>query len=229
MCSNYHPASGDALGHFGVTPPNDDTLAAHAYPGSCAPLILRGSADQPSCVAGTFGLLPAWARHRDFARFTYNARTETVAEKPAFRRAWQQRQTCIVPATAIYEPNYDSGSAHWWHIHRTDGCPMALAGLWERRSWGDTGPHWSFTLLTINADDHPLMSRFHKPGEEKRRVVILPDTAILRWLDGAGDPDLRKLLGTDDGPQLSAGPGRFEAASSTASVNEKRGQQAALF
>jgi len=40
----------------------------------------------------------------------------------------------------------------------------------------------SYTLLTINADDHPLLRNFHKPGDEKRMVVILPEGAYDDWL-----------------------------------------------
>jgi len=78
-----------------------------------------------------------------------------------------------VPAEAIYEPNYETGKAVWWRTQRADGEPMALAGLWERKQWHDARPTWSFTMLTVNAEAHPVMRRFHKPGDEKRTVVVL--------------------------------------------------------
>ncbi|MDN5782392.1 MAG: SOS response-associated peptidase, partial [Luteimonas sp.] len=112
MCSNYRPTTGRDLIHFGVEPPDDLIVGRDVYPGDVGPMLFRSDdAPELSCVAGTFGLLPVWAKERSFARRTYNARSETVAEKPSFRNAWRHQQRCIVPARAIYEPNYDSGKA----------------------------------------------------------------------------------------------------------------------
>lgn len=147
-----------------------------------------------SCDAGTFGLLPVWAKERSFARRTYNARSETVAEKPSFRNAWRQQQRCIVPARAIYEPNYESGKAEWWRIEGAEGLPLALAGLWERKQWEEGGPSWSFTLLTINAAEHPVMSRFHKPKQETRSVVLLDAGAQSAWLDAGNAVEASDVL-----------------------------------
>jgi putative SOS response-associated peptidase YedK len=58
---------------------------------------------------------------------------------------------------------------------------MGLAGLWS--SWkSPKGVVHSFTMLTINADGHHLMSQFHKPVDEKRMVVILPPDSYDQWL-----------------------------------------------
>jgi putative SOS response-associated peptidase YedK len=64
-----------------------------------------------------------------------------------------------------------------WRIERGDGKPMGIAGLWERSLKDDGLPSWSMTMLTINADNDPVFRRFHKPEDEKRSVVILPDDA----------------------------------------------------
>jgi len=68
-------------------------------------------------------------------------------------------------------------------ISLADGELMGIAGLWSwwRSVQGDTV--WSFTMLTINADGHPLMGHLHRPNEEKRMVVILPPGAYDDWLD----------------------------------------------
>jgi putative SOS response-associated peptidase YedK len=215
MCSNYCPATGRELAHFAVAPP--EALAARAgtdaFPGGSAPLIYRPDDRQVrACVAGTFGLLPGWAKERGFARHTYNARSETVAEKASFRNAWRRGQLCIVPALAIYEPSYESGKALWWRIARADGQPMALAGLWERKHWGDDAPSWSFTMLTVNADNHPLMRRFHRPTDEKRTVVILEENQIDAWLMARDEDTRRALLRPCDDARLVAAPGRLPAA-----------------
>jgi len=81
-----------------------------------------------------------------------------------------------------------------WRIQRVDGEPFALAGIWERRM-GDSGPvHWSFAMLTINADFHPLMQRFHKPGDEKRSVTVLDPDHYEGWLHARTGADVRAFL-----------------------------------
>jgi putative SOS response-associated peptidase YedK len=124
-----------------------------------------------------FGLVPHWATDTKIARSTYNARTETIAEKPSFREAWKSGQYCIISAYAIYETDWRSGKAVATRIERADGEPMGIAGLWS--SWkspkGETV--YRSTMLAINAQDHALMRLFHKPADEKRRVVVLaPDS-----------------------------------------------------
>jgi putative SOS response-associated peptidase YedK len=59
---------------------------------------------------------------------------------------------------------------------------MGIAGLWD--AWKQPDGTWlhSYTMLTINADSHDLMKAFHKPTDEKRMVVILPETAYGDWL-----------------------------------------------
>lgn len=130
-----------------------------------------------------FGLVPAWANLK-LARSTYNARSETVATKPTFRTAWKRRQFCVIPLENFFEPNYESGKAVRWRIQHADGIPLAVAGLWEWRPNGgpDDRPLISFTMLTINADEHPLMRRFHKPEDEKRMIVLLEPEQIDQWL-----------------------------------------------
>ena len=133
-------------------------------------------------LAGIFGLIPHWAKDTKIARQTYNARSETVSEKPSFRDAWRRAQHCIIPARAFYEPDWRSGKAVSTRISRSDGQPMGLAGLWSLWRAPRGKPVLSFTMLTVNANDHPLMRNFHKPTDEKRMVVILPEDSYAGWL-----------------------------------------------
>lgn len=189
MCTNYVPTRNDRLReHFGVAPlaPREG-LRDEAYPGYEAPMIRRArEAPVRECVAACFGLIPPWSRDGRNFRQCYNARSETVAEKPSFRNAWRRAQFCIIPADAFFEPNYEpnaTGRPVRWRIGNADGTPMGIAGLWE--AWRAPDARWvlSFTMLTINADAHPLMRRFHATDDEKRSVVILPPAAYDRWLD----------------------------------------------
>ena len=133
-------------------------------------------------LVGSFGLIPHCSKDNLIARKTYNARSETVHEKPSYRDAWKAARHCIIPAEAIYEPDWRSGKAVPSRISRADGKPMGIAGIWGtwRSPAGET-VH-SFTMLTINADDHPVMRQFHKPDDEKRMVVILNDQDYNAWL-----------------------------------------------
>ena len=199
MCSNYRPPRSEALAQYDIELPGFDY--SECYPGSIGPFL--GSAKPDAWLPGTFGLLPHWAVSK-LAKMTYNARTETVAEKPSFRNAWRHRQLCVIPVQAFFEPNYESGKAVRWRIERADEKPFGLAGLWESRITQEGDPAWSFTMLTINADEHPLMHRFHKPGDEKRSVVVLEDDAWRPWMKADREEDVRGYLQQID-------PGRFRA------------------
>ena len=84
-------------------------------------------------VPGVFGLLPNWATDSKLARSTYNARSETVAAKPSFRDAWKKSRHCVIPAVAIYEPDWRSGKA----ISTLSHVPTAI--LWESPDCGTHG------------------------------------------------------------------------------------------
>lgn len=133
-------------------------------------------------VNGLFGLVPHWATDTKITKSTYNARTETVAQKPSFRDAVQRNQRCIVPVDAFFEPDWRSGTAVATRIASSDGAPLGIAGLWS--SWRSPTGDWlhSYTMLTINAQAHTLMNQFHKPADEKRMVVILPPERYQDWL-----------------------------------------------
>lgn len=186
MCANYTPSTRRQLEqHFGVAPPDSD-YKAESFPGYMAPFIRPPASDSVpgdrACSLGMFGIVPAWAETR-LARQTYNARSETAASKPSFRSAWKRGQFCIVPAGAFYEPSYESGRAVRYEIAAADGSPLGIAGLWEYKPAAGNGlPLLSFSMLTVNADGHPLMQRFHKPDDEKRMVVILRAEQYDDWL-----------------------------------------------
>ena len=194
MCSHYQAVKDAARleRQFGVKPDQTSEIAIKSdmWPGYVGGFIrahphagVGDDAVSPTeYLPGLFGLVPHWADSTKLARSTYNARSETVAEKPSFRDAWKKSQYCIIPAEAIYEPDWRSGKAVATRIAATDGEPLGIAGLWS--AWkSDTGDvvH-SFTMLTINASTHPLMQNFHKPADEKRMVVILPPNRYQDWL-----------------------------------------------
>ena len=192
MCSHYQAVKERErfFRHFGVYPP-DDSGKYDMWPGYSGVMLRRpraaDSGDEAvpdlETLAGLFGLLPHWAKDQKIARNTFNARSETAHEKPSFRDAWRNRQHCIIPADAFFEPDWRSGRAVATRFSRADGEPMGIAGLW---SWWKSPAGTvvtSYSMLTINADDHPLLRNMHRPGDEKRMVVILPRGAYADWLD----------------------------------------------
>ena len=190
MCSNYTPPKSDAVRrHFGVQNVPED-YKPETYPGYLAPIvrIADDGSGELECVNACFGMVPHWAE-LTLARHTYNARSETVASKPSFRHAFAKRQWCIIPVESFFEPSYESGRAVRWKIERDDGALLGIAGLWEWRPTGgpDDLPLLSFTMLTINADNHPLMQRFHRPEDEKRMPVLLDPPQYSAWLQSTNE------------------------------------------
>jgi len=184
MCSNYRPPSRESIEEYFGAPLHAAEFRLETYPGYEAPFLrLSKESNQLECVLGNFGLLPHWAKSPALARSTYNARTETVAEKPSYRNAWKKLQHCIVPVSHFYEPNYEAGKPVRWKIFRKDSRPLGIAGLWEWRPAADNPEGaLSFTLLTVNAASHSLMNRFHAPDDEKRMIVILDENDYDAWL-----------------------------------------------
>jgi putative SOS response-associated peptidase YedK len=187
MCSNFRPPDDHTRLrlHFAASIGDGAVWPPEAWPLYQAPIIRRADSVEHSreALLGQYGMLPHWGKDANFARHTYNARSETAAEKPSFRDAWRKGHRCVIPADWIYEPSYASGKAVRWKIARTDGAPMGIAGLWSTWLAPSGAEVMSFTMLTINADAHPLMRQFHKPDDEKRMVVTLDEADYDAWLD----------------------------------------------
>lgn len=200
MCANYKTAnsvrklllSGERL-----------EAGTEVYPGGTGWIV--ANVEPGEMRSATFGLLPHWAKPQ-LARSTYNARSETIAEKPSFRSAWRQRQLCVIPAQCIYEPSYECGKPVRWRIERVDGRSFGIAGLWERVMKDSATSLWSFTMITISAAEHPLMKRFHDPADEKRSVVILDDDDWDAWLMARTVDEAQSMLKPFDPDIMQTNP-----------------------
>ena len=179
------------------------TQAHDVFPTYPGPIILRSHQTNRSAIGmARFGLLPSWAKEENFGRHTYNARAETVEEKPSYRAAWKNRHYALALADQFYEPCYETGKAVRTGIKQVNGEPMAIASIWDTWTEPDTGELIvSFSMLTINANDHPVMQRFHKPEEEKRTVVPLRPELFNAWLDATPE-SARQLLSIQSMPEL---------------------------
>lgn len=184
-----------------------DSYPDEAYPGYLGPIVIKSQqSSRVACGLARFGLIPAWAKDDKIGRHTYNARSETVAEKPSFRTAWRKRQFCLVLADNFYEPNYETGKAVRWGIQTADSNPFGIAGIWDKWTDPATGEVVvSFSMLTVNADDHPMMNQFHKAGDEKRTPVIIPKENYADWL-AADISTATQMLSCENMPALQAAP-----------------------
>lgn len=206
MCINYCPPKKEVI---------TDTFHAHIdseakwpddvwkdYP---APIIRSGVGGAREAVLGTYGIVPQRHIPPDVKRFdTMNARVETVGEKRSYSKAWRLGQTCLIPTQCFFEPNYESGKHVRWSIEMADHSPFAVAGIWREWHEQDGSISVAFTQLTINADDHPFMQRFHKPKEEKRSLVILRPDEYDAWLS-CRDPQFARTFMTLYPSELLAG------------------------
>jgi len=186
MCVNYRPPTPEQFG--GLTGafselPRDWHWPEETWKDYAAPIVRAAPGLAPqACVAG-YGLVPRRHIPPDVKPFdTMNARAESLVERRSFAPAWRRLQLCAVPMLWFYEPCYESGRAERTAIGMLDEAPFWVAGLWREWQEPDGGMASTFTQLTINADTHPLMRRMHRPGDEKRSLVILPHEQVRDWL-----------------------------------------------
>ncbi|MGD9657782.1 MAG: SOS response-associated peptidase [Methylocystis sp.] len=125
-----------------------------------------------------WGLVPAWwKKPLKELPATFNARAETVAEKPMFRSAFNSRR-CIIPATGFYEWTGAPGSKVPHYFMATSGEPLAFAGLWEQARHPETGEALTSATVIVGAANN-WMSRFHD-----RMPIILDWRDAQSWIAG---------------------------------------------
>jgi len=126
------------------------------------------------CVQFKWGLVPSWAKDPSIGHKMINARAETVNEKPAFRKAFQQ-QRCLILADGFYEWKREGKVKQPYYIHFFDHRPFAFAGLWEH--WEKDGDTPLESCAMITTGPNALMEPIHH-----RMPVILNPNDYSRWL-----------------------------------------------
>jgi len=226
MCNQYRtPESAEAerfwrihegRGRRPLLPP------INVFPRSQAPFIRRARHEtgyERELVVGQWALIPWFAKEPRLSYSTNNARGEELESKASYKDPWKRGQRCIIPAESFIEPNHETGKNEWWRFRRADGTPWGLAGLWN--TWTDkvTGEvHESYTMITLNANAHPLMSRMHKPLidgatqrplpmelQDKRSVISIEPGDVDLWLAGTME-EARALLQLPAAELFNAGP-----------------------
>lgn len=118
-----------------------------------------------------WGLIPSWAKDGVIAAKTFNARGETVAEKPAFRAAFRQRR-CLIPVAGFYEWASTGKTKTPFYISNANPDEMLVfAGLWER--WKEVE-----TCTIITTEANAWMQELHT-----RMPVILGHDSWEAWID----------------------------------------------
>ena len=145
----------------------------------------------------TWGFIPWHEKDPKGGRKPINARSETIATSGLFRAAFQSRR-CLVPIDAFYEWETTPTGKQPWAFARTDGAPLAMAGLWESWKAPDGEIRRTFTIATTQANG--FMSRIHD-----RMPVILEPASWPVWL-GEDEGDVSALLRPADDGVLQSWP-----------------------
>jgi putative SOS response-associated peptidase YedK len=126
-----------------------------------------------------WGLLPSWVKDPKKFTLLFNARGETVNEKPAYKAAMKRRR-CLIPADGFYEWRAGGVRKQPYYIHAKSGEPLAFAGLWE--TWiGPNGEELeSAAIVTTNANR--TLAAIH----DRMPVIIAPEQFDL-WLDNSNE------------------------------------------
>jgi putative SOS response-associated peptidase YedK len=177
----------------------------------------------------TWGLVPSWSENLKVGLRMVNARAESVLGRPSFARAAASRR-CLVPADGWYEwqssptavDARDKPRRQPFFVRRSDGAPMAMAGLYEfwrdpSLAQGDPGA-WLTTYAVITTAAEPGLDRLHD-----RQPLVLEREDWDDWLDPAAK-DLTRV----EGHLAFSAPGRFDAYPVSLAVNSARNNGAQL-
>ena len=205
MCGRYVSVQADAdlLTEFEAVDATDDVAAATGY--NVAPtdavraVVNRRQRDEDGTAVGapvrqlrvmSWGLVPSWSKDRSGAARMINARAESVADKPAFKRAFATRR-CLIPADGWYEWRRDPAASakapkQPFFMTPVDGHELAFAGLYEFWSEpveaGQPQPPTLTTCTIITVASSGELETVHD-----RMPLLLPPGTWARWLD----PDVK--------------------------------------
>jgi putative SOS response-associated peptidase YedK len=190
---------------FDAAPANDlpdDAPRFNVCPTQAIPAVVAGR----RLVPMRWGFLPHWYETPGDGPLIINARTETVAEKPAFRTAVRERR-CLIPATGFYEwVKREDGMRLPWYFHPADSGLLAFAGIWQ-----DWGPKALTTCAILSCAAGPTMAEIHH-----REPVTLARENWATWL---GETDEKAF------PLLRPAPeGRILRHRVTRTVNSNRAE-----
>ncbi|KVD50331.1 hypothetical protein WS61_31505 [Burkholderia sp. ABCPW 11] len=221
MCTNYvAPGEDPGLSELKIDNFRDlyrwTPWKPEIYPDYDAPIVGYVDGQFKPLIAG-FGFWPSalqkanikrareQGRKPPLMRSTMNVRDDNLGKSPLYGPTWRGGRRCLIPARFIVEPSYPeayqdekgkwvNGPCVWQRIGVVDRPTMCVAGIWRTLTNQDGAEHHVMSMITVNADGHPLMSRMHKPADEKRSVVILRPDDWEEWLTTANVEAARAML-----------------------------------
>jgi len=190
MCANFKPLSLAQLQQLQL-PVVGFSYAEEVYPAGTMPLLFK-SPQGLEWREVMFGLVPKWAEDTNIAKHTYNARHETIFQKPSFQEAALKCKFGVIPVTEFYESKYINDKPERWGVRRKDGQAFFIAAIYEICKINETVIR-SASMLTMDAIDHPMMKDFHEPGDVKRSVIVIPHDRLEEWLS-LESPDISSFI-----------------------------------
>lgn len=204
---------------YNVAPTKDITVVVERHPRDD-----EGTQDPDSTERTLrtvrWGLVPFWSKDPSSGARMVNARSETAAEKPAFRRALASRR-CLFPADGWYEWKKGTSAKQPYFTHYSDGSSLAMAGIWEfwRPSGGELAEKFPDGLVTASVLTTEAVGPLAQVHD--RMPLVLDPSAWESWLDpdaDARDERITSLL-VPPSPDLVA---RFEIRPVSSQVNSVR-------
>ncbi|RQU70728.1 DUF159 family protein [Burkholderia cenocepacia] len=233
MCTNYvAPGEDPGLSELKIDNFRDlyrwTPWKPEIYPDYDAPIVGYVDGQFKPMIAG-FGFWPSalqkatierareQGRKPPLMRSTMNVRDDNLGKSPLYGPTWRGGRRCLIPARFIVEPSYPeayqdekgkwvNGPCVWQRIGVVDRPTMCVAGIWRTLTNQDGAEHHVMSMITVNADGHPLMSRMHKPSDEKRSVVILRPDDWEEWLTTSNVEAARSMLQCYPAEELAAAP-----------------------
>lgn len=190
MCANFKPLTLQQLHGLGL-PEIPFEYPEEVYPNYAMPLLFLSDQGLEWRLVN-FGFIPKWAQDKSVGTRTYNARNETLLQKPTFAEATAKCQFAVIPVAEFYESKYVDHKPQRWGVRRKDGKAIFIAALYEiARVQGEIIR--SASMITMNAIDHPMMKDFHEPGDIKRSVIVIPHERLYEWLS-LKHPEIRGFV-----------------------------------
>lgn len=151
------------------------------------PVAVLAFADNRKIEYMRWGLVPSWAKDLSIGNKLFNARAETIQEKPSFRTAFARRR-CLIPADGFYEwQKQEKGSSKPYRFQLLEKKPFAFAGLWELWRSPEGDELKSCTLITTEAN--LLVAPVHP-----RMPVIFSTEDCWQWIEGREPACLQAML-----------------------------------
>lgn len=175
MCGRFFldTPAGDILEHYNAPPPDLYTARYNIAPTTPVLAYRPGKFE-----LYRWGLIPAWAKDISLGNRMFNARAETVAEKPSFRNAYRRRR-CLLPASGFYEWRLENGRKQPYCCHLGHRL-FSMAGIWEH--WQDALGNEIQSCAVLTTAAQGKMQELHQ-----RMPVYIAPQDYASWLDCRAD------------------------------------------